>query len=74
MPKVSLEDIEDNSVDNDVINNNELFFSSDIANKILSTIEKEEDYTITRHMSNNNIDLNNNVLEYTKSESEEYNF
>ena len=59
---------------NDVINNNELFFSSDIANKILSTIEKEEDYTITRHMLNNNIDLNNNVLEYTKSESEEYNF
>ena len=56
------------------MNNNELFFSSSIANQIISTIEKEDSHTITRHMPNNNIELNNNSVEYVVDENKEYNF
>ena len=59
---------------NSVMNNNELFFSSSIANQIISTIEKEDSHTITRHMPNNNIELNTNSVEYVVDQNKEYNF
>ena len=59
---------------NSVMNNNELFFSSSITNQIISTIEKEDSHTITRQMPNNNIELNNNSVEYVVDENKEYNF